>query len=408
VTPVPVLFVHHRPELGGAPTSLAYLIRELDRSQFEPHVYSPPGPVVRLFQDAGARVHTGQVAAFTHIWASTYSGRRWLLLGPELSRLPGHVSGFRRTLRQGQFGLVHLNDSPLIPAAWIAARNHTPVLWHLRSALPEFGGSRRSRLIRRAISSLGDASIAINDDVARSFDVGSDVIFNSVDLERFAPGDAEPAKRELDLPATKTTVTYFGFVYPSKGLTDFVEAAAALKRAGVEATYLIVGGGVRGAEFFASPLGKAAERAGLLRDHERNARELVRAHGLNEDVRFVPYTNNPAVLYRASDVVVAPSRGPELGRPLLEAAASGRPVVASGSVTGAGVVLPGATGELVPPASPTDLADALRRLIEDPARRHAFGTNARAHAEERFDPRANAQRVVDVYERLLRRPGSDS
>src|SRR5262249_49690652 len=86
--PTPILFVHHRSELGGAPASLSYLIRELDRDRFEPHVYCPPGPAAELFREAGAVVHTGEVAAFTHIWASTYSGRRWLLLARELARLP--------------------------------------------------------------------------------------------------------------------------------------------------------------------------------------------------------------------------------------------------------------------------------------------------------------------------------
>ncbi len=86
--PIPVLFVHHRSELGGAPESLSYVIRELDRERFEPHVYCPPGPAADLFREAGAIVHTGAVAGFTHIWASTYRGRRWLLFGRELARLP--------------------------------------------------------------------------------------------------------------------------------------------------------------------------------------------------------------------------------------------------------------------------------------------------------------------------------
>ena len=50
--PIPVLFVHHRSELGGAPESLSYLIRELDRERFEPHVYCPPGPAADLFREA--------------------------------------------------------------------------------------------------------------------------------------------------------------------------------------------------------------------------------------------------------------------------------------------------------------------------------------------------------------------
>src|SRR5205807_2411704 len=142
--PIPILFVHHRSELGGAPASLSYLIRELDSSQFEPHIYSPPGPAAELFREAGAHVHTGPVAGFTHIWASTYRGRRWLLFARELALLPQHVIEFRHTLREGRYELVHFNDSPLIPAAWLARREGLPVVWPLRSALPDGGRERRA------------------------------------------------------------------------------------------------------------------------------------------------------------------------------------------------------------------------------------------------------------------------
>src|SRR5437763_8871330 len=137
--PTPVLFVHHRSELGGAPESLSYLIRELDRERFEPHVYCPPGPAADLFREAGAEVHTGAVAGFTHIWASTYRGRRWLLFARELARLPRHVGEFGSALRRHRYALVHLNYSPLIPAARLARRTGLPVVWHLCSALPDGG-----------------------------------------------------------------------------------------------------------------------------------------------------------------------------------------------------------------------------------------------------------------------------
>src|SRR6266516_882463 len=212
-----VLYVHHRSELGGAPASLSYLIRELDRDVFDAHIYCPPGPAAELFRQSGATVHTGPVAGFTHIWASTYRGRRWLLFLRELGLLPQHVIRFRRTLRRGRYELVHFNDSPLIPAAWLARREGLPVVWHLRSALPEGGLDRRSDLIRNAIRRLATTSIAINHDVAGVFEVGSTVVPNSVDLQRFRPGDQTQAKAALGLPPDLPVVSFFGFVYPSKG-----------------------------------------------------------------------------------------------------------------------------------------------------------------------------------------------
>jgi glycosyltransferase involved in cell wall biosynthesis len=396
----PVLLVHHRSELGGAPASLSYLIRELDTQQFEPHIYCPPGPAADLFRESGAIVHTGPVAGFTHIWASTYRGRRWLLFLRELAQLPAHVFRFKRTLRETRYELVHFNDSPLIPAASLAKRAGLPVVWHLRSALPEGGTDRRSQLVRAAIRRFADESIAINHDVGDVFGVGSTVVPNSVDLDRFRPGDPSAAKAALGLEPDRPVVSYFGFIYPSKGFHEFIEAAARLRDEGVDASYLIVGGAVRGEEFFRTVVGRSLQLADLTRDYESEAKSLVHKLGLSDVVRFVPFTQDTANLYQASDVVVAPSRGPELGRPVIEAAASGVPVVASGSRTGGGVVVPDETGVLVDDESVDTLADAVAELLRDPERRQRLGKAARAHAETNFDPATNARRIEAIYRRL--------
>ena len=399
--PLPVLFVHHRSELGGAPESLSYLIRELDRERFEPHVYCPSGPAADLFREAGAIVHTGAVAGFTHIWASTYRGRRWLLFARELARLPSHARQFRRTLRQQHFELVHFNDSPLIPAAWLARRQGLPVVWHLRSALPEEGRDRRSALIRRAIKTFATTSIAINRDVAEVFGVGSTVVPNSVDLQRFRPGDRVAARAALGLRPDIPVVSFFGFIYPSKGFREFIEAAARLRERGVDASYLVVGGAVRGQEFFRTVVGRSLRLADLTRDYESEAKQLVRELELDEVVCFIPFTQDTTNLYQASDVVVAPSQGPELGRPVIEAAASGVPVVASGSRTGGGVVVPGETGILVSDYGVDSIADAVAELLRAPERRVELGRTARAHAEENFDPGRNARRIESIYDAIL-------
>jgi glycosyltransferase involved in cell wall biosynthesis len=397
----PVLFVHHRSELGGAPASLSYLIRELDQERFEAHIYCPPGAAAELFRESGARVHTGPVAGFTHIWASTYRGRRWLMLARELALLPVHVVRFKRTLRRHPFELVHLNDSPLIPAGWMARRAGLPVVWHLRSALPEGGRDRRSRFVRAAIRRIATTSIAINEDVAEVFGIGSTVVANSVELERFRPGDAARAKAALGLPPERPAVSYFGFLYPSKGFREFIELAAALRARGIDASYLVVGGGVRGEEFFTTALGRSLRLAGLIQNYESEAKRLVEELGVGADVRFVPFTQDTADLYRATDIVVAPSRGPELGRPLIEAAASGVPVVASGSHTGGGTVLPDRSGVLVDRPGVEPLVEAVEELLRDPERREALGRAARNHAERNFDPAPNARRVEAIYGRML-------
>ena len=67
---------------------------------------------------------------------------------------------------------------------------------------------------------------------------------------------------------------------------------------------------------------------------------------------------------------------------MIEAAASGVPVVASGSRTGGGVVVPGETGVLVDNFGVETLADAVAELLAEPDRRERFGRRARVHAEQ--------------------------
>ena len=390
--PVPILYVHHRRELGGSPESLAYLIRNLDRSRFEPHVYVPEGASADLFRAAGSTVHPGTVAAFTHIWASTYHGLRWALLVRELVRLPAHARGLRATLREVRPAVVHVNDSPTLPAAWLARRSGIPIVAHLRSALPERHGALRTRLMRAAVARLADAPIAITSDVAASFEIDATVIPNGVDLARFHPDD-EPRP---DHPV----VSSFGFIYPSKGFRELIAAARMVRDRGIEATYLIVGGGVRGEGFFRRPGGRILTLFRLTSDFEDEARRLVHRLALDDVVRFVPYSEDVADIYRGSDLVAAPSQGPELGRSLVEAAASGVAVVASGSETGGGIVVPGETGILTG-RTPSAVADGLAALLQNRERRKAMGRAARAYAELRFEPARNAREVERIYEGLL-------
>ena len=86
---------------------------------------------------------------------------------------------------------------------------------------------------------------------------------------------------------------------------------------------------------------------------------------------------------------------------MIESAASGVPVVASGSRTGGGVVVPGETGVLVEDFGVETLAEAVAELLRDPERRQALGAAARAHAEQKFDQAPNAREIEAIYRSIV-------
>ena len=124
---------------------------------------------------------------------------------------------------------------------------------------------------------------------------------------------------------------------------------------------------------------------------ERPALEsVVRRAGLGDRVRFLGWLqpDQTAAAVRRSDVLVLPSLREAGGAVLLEAMATGRPVIAS-DWGGPADLVPAAAGILVPPASPGEfvaaLASELAALAEDPDRRLAMGEAGRRHVEKHFD-----------------------
>jgi glycosyltransferase involved in cell wall biosynthesis len=396
---IPILYVHHRPQLGGAPSSLAQLIAQLD-PRFEPHVFCPEGPAAELFAAVGATVYTGDVSIFAHAWDSPYEGLRWLVLGREVAALPAHLQQLQRLVRSHRFPLVHLNDSPLLAAAWVAHRNGARVVWHLRSALAGEGRDRRSHAIAALMERWGDAAIAIDRDVAARFPISLPVkiVHNSVGLPDRA---VDGRKRALGLPEDRVAIGFAGFVRRQKGWPELVAAAGQLVAEGAPVQFVIMGGGVRPPEYFRTVRGRALQLTRLLTDEESAIKELVAAKGLEDRFSFLPFTVETGEIYSALDVVTFPNQGVGLGRPVLEAAAYGKPVVASGSEDGAGVLLPGETGVLLERGTPTEIASALRSLIADPELRARLGAAAAAHAQAVFEPGANARAVEEVYDSLL-------
>jgi glycosyltransferase involved in cell wall biosynthesis len=103
----------------------------------------------------------------------------------------------------------------------------------------------------------------------------------------------------------------------------------------------------------------------------------------------------------SADLVVCVPWYEPFGIVPVEAMACGRPVVGSAVGGLLDTVVPGVTGELVPPRRPDLLAPVLRDLLADPERRAAYGRAGRARAVERYPWSRVAADTEEVYASLL-------
>jgi glycosyltransferase involved in cell wall biosynthesis len=131
-------------------------------------------------------------------------------------------------------------------------------------------------------------------------------------------------------------------------------------------------------------------------------RDLVERLGLGDGVRFPGFRDDARQIVGAADVVVLPSvRGEGLPLSLLEAAALGKPAVASCLAGLPEIVVNDETGYIVEPGDPRALASALEHLLSDAALRQRMGQAARRRAQELFSRDRRARAVERVYLRAL-------
>lgn len=183
-----------------------------------------------------------------------------------------------------------------------------------------------------------------------------------VDCDRFRPGGLAPRR---DGPARVLTL---GRLVPRKGVDTVIEAMA-----GVPGAELVVAGG--------------PERARLDDDPEvarlRRAAAKAEVSGRVTFVGRLGHEEVPALL-RSADVVVSDPWYEPFGIAPLEAMACGAAVIAAAVGGHLDTVADGVTGLLVPPRDPGQLADRIRYLLTEPARRRALGAAAAAHVRSRY------------------------
>ena len=376
---VKVLFVVQDFVVGGAERHLLELWNRIDSERFEIEI---------------------ACLSLTGGFASDVLAQRWpvhdlgvgrRMYGPRgargLLRLIHHVRAFRPDVIHGYL----LSGSLFAALAGRACGVRAVVL--AKRNVDAFEPGRRIAMHRLA-HRLSTHVTAVSRAVAESsvaLGVPRDritVIPNGVDTARFGPapggGVAASASEAARRSAAAPLIGSVGCLAPRKDYGTLLEALALLARRGREFEVLLVGDG--------------AERGTL----ESQARAL----GLAGRVRFAGERSDVERLLPTMDVFVLSSREEGIPNALLEAMASGRPVVATAVGGTPEIVAAGESGWLVPPASPGPLADALEEALSNPVEAARRGATARRVAVDELDISKMVARHEEFYLRVAGREGS--
>ena len=334
--------------IGGAERLVVTLARGLGERGHDVVVWGRAGPLDVDLEPAG-------------------SGRRTVSQGPAVF----DAVRFRRDLRRGRPEVVHAQNVRMTAVAqagrWgLRARPRLVATFHgvepdrLRAA---------GRVLRRA-----DAVAAVSTDLGRALeDHGVPAARTTVVPTAAPPPPTVAASLAGELhPDPGPLLVTVGRLVPAKNHARFLEAMAIIADRHPTARALVVGDG---------PERRALE-------------ERAKALGLGPRVRFTGWRHDAPAIAAVADVAVFSSDSEGRSVAVLEALAAGTPVVTTPApgmrelvTAGAGIVTDG--------SSPTELADAVSRLLDDPAARAAMGRAAEAVAET-----TSTEGMLDAYEAL--------
>lgn len=309
-------------------------------------------------------------------------GVKLFQLGQKRGNNVRSVWRLHRVLSQERPHIVHTHSWSTLCEGLVAARlAGVPLLVHGEHGTLET--RRRNLRIQRWVWGRADGVLSVSSRLAERMasQVGFPlerirVIRNGVDLDRFHPRSKASALAGLDLPKDTPVVGTIGRFVPVKDQRSLIDATALLQEDGVWCSLVLVGDG---------PLRGELQQYAV----ERGVADWVHFTGERRDVHDV---------LRAFDLFALVSTSEGLSNTIMEAMASGLPVVATRVGGSDELVVDGATGFLVPPSSPQAIAAAIRKLLEDAPLRLAFGRAARERIEREF----SLSRMVTEYEHFYR------
>ncbi len=411
IGPYRILFIQHAGSLGGSVNSLAYLVEALDSITYETLIacIDDNESVIDVYRTRGINAfHYPGISSFPHTTLGWYRLYNPMAIAGLIKRTIAFwpsIKATRNLIESVNPDIVHLN-SLVLAASAIGVRNSgVPLVWHVREPVHPGHFGFRKALLSFLVARLADEAIFISDFDQRQLTKGRKgiVVHNFVNFSRFDNAlDGASTKAELGLPPEAKVVLFLGGQGMVKGIFPLLEALPIVKEH-VPEMHCLIGGGQR------EPSRRISSRIarkvfpiigyGTVAQRVEKCLNLYNMHGY---VHMLPWREDVPQLIAASDVVVFPSVQPHFARPVIEAGAMAKPVVASRIGGVEELVEDGVTGLLVKSGDGNALANALIKVLRDAELAKSLGAAGLERARARYSP-SNMRLIEGIYQKLLAR-----
>ncbi len=373
----PPLVVHviHHLIMGGMENGLVNIVNRMPHSRYRHAIVC-----IEYFSEFRQRIKRPDVEVYT--------------LNKKPGRNPKHLFQMYKMFKALRPSIVHSRNlsglDALLPAALarVPCRIHGE---HGRDADDVKGQNRKHQLLRKLHKPLVDMFVPLSRDLERYLTDSIGVpeqkirtICNGVDTSRFRPRTgARQSELAMRVPEGKIIVGTVGRLQPVKNQRDLVDAFAHVCRQEPELAgraYLVL-------------VGDGSE--------SQKIQSQVDELGLSDKIWLAGSREDIPELMRDMDVFVLPSLTEGISNTILEAMASGLPVVATDVGGNPELVDEGETGTLVPSQNIERMASSIAEYIRNNDKRIQHGAQSRRQSENRFSIDTMVSNYMALYDDML-------
>lgn len=368
-------------QLGGAERQLAELAVRLDKNLFDIEIccIAQGGPLIDYVQSHGIKVSIFQAC----LLKGKYNPFSYIHIVREMWRIFRHI-------RKQRPDIVHAFLYTAYVIGVLCARlAHIPVIIASRRSLGFF---KESNFIKQPLENFVNLfthhvlvnSRAVQEDVLRRERIDPDkikLIYNGVDLERFQTKvEKNQILCELGIPHDRVIVGVVANLIHYKGHRELVEAARIIKQRVPSIAFIFVGrdGGIK-----------------------KDLQNIILEYHLVDTIFFTNDRNDIPRLMQGFDIAALASHEEGFSNVILEAMATGLPMVATNVGGNPEAVVDGETGFIVPTRNPEALAQALLKLIENPILRKHMGEKGRQRVALHFSIQRLISDMQEFYLSLM-------
>ncbi|WP_289040654.1 glycosyltransferase family 4 protein [uncultured Zobellia sp.] len=369
-----ILFVHHSGGLGGAPKSMGYIIKNIDKSKYSPHLLNiSEGPINDFFRKLPCKLTIikeirpfhGSYVVKTNPYHYFYG---WFFL------LPSIILAYRN-LKRIKPDLIHLNSTCLFSFAIAAFFLKITTVCHVREPIRNGVAGWPLRFFNKAFVS-GFIAISQFDldslRLKKEKNIPKEVIYNFV--EHFSQNHISKEnkfRQELKIKEEDTLILYLARFADSNGWRQLVRMAKKIVKEHDKTHFVLVGA--------------------------NNKKHFINTGSSN--IRILGYRSDVDEILKGADIFICPFVLPHFARGVIEAAAYSIPGIGN-DIGGVNELIKNNQTGLLYRNEP-EFIICCKKMIKDSKLRQSLGQGAYMFAKENFNPDVNLKRTYEFYTRFI-------